>query len=157
MYSRGLGVPEDASQAVRWYRMSAAQGFSAGQYNLAVMYDRGLGVFEDLGEAIRWYRMAADQGHAGAQNSLGILYDQGRGVRADAAEALRWYRSAADQDHVEASFNLGSPLFPGAGRAEERTGGDTLVPQGGGPRPRGIPEQPGRDVRPGTGRARKHG
>ena len=70
MYADGRGVPEDAREAVHWYRLAAEQGFAAAQFNLGVMYTRGRGVPEDAREAVRWYRLAAEQGHAGAQAAL---------------------------------------------------------------------------------------
>ena len=49
MYDNGYGVPEDDAEALRLYRLSAAQGFAAAEYNLGVMYDNGEGVPEDDG------------------------------------------------------------------------------------------------------------
>ncbi len=37
-------MPEDAAEAVRWYRLAADQGYAAAQYNLGIMYASGLGV-----------------------------------------------------------------------------------------------------------------
>ncbi len=62
MYSNGQGVPQDHTEAVRWYRLAAAQGHAYGQQNLGVMYDNGEGVPQDYKEAVRWYRLAATQG-----------------------------------------------------------------------------------------------
>ena len=33
-YFNGDGVPQDAAEAVRWYRLAAAQGLALAQYNL---------------------------------------------------------------------------------------------------------------------------
>ena len=54
MYGTGLGVPQDATEAVRWYRLAADQGYADAQYNLGVSYDIGAGVPEDDAEAVRW-------------------------------------------------------------------------------------------------------
>ena len=70
MYRRGLVVPPDDAEAVRWYRKSADQGNASAQYLLGVMYDGGRGVTENHSEAVRWYRKAADQGHAFAQDQI---------------------------------------------------------------------------------------
>ena len=37
MYDTGRGVPQDAAEAVRWYRLAAAQGDAYAQYDLGVM------------------------------------------------------------------------------------------------------------------------
>jgi TPR repeat protein len=66
MYRRGQGVPQDYTEAARWYRKAAEQGDASAQCNLGYMYDRGRGVPQDYAEGARWYRKAADQGHASA-------------------------------------------------------------------------------------------
>jgi hypothetical protein len=69
-FENGLGVAEDKAEAMRWYRLAAAQGYAAAQNNLGWMFDNGLGVAEDKAEAVRWYRLAAAQGYAAAQINL---------------------------------------------------------------------------------------
>ena len=64
MYSNGLGVPEDDTEAVRWFRLAADQGDADAQSSLGFMYSNGEGVPQDDTEAVRWYRLAADQGNA---------------------------------------------------------------------------------------------
>ena len=66
MYGEGVGVPENESEAVKWFRKAADQGYADAQYNLGLMYDNGEGVPENESEAVKWYRKAADQGHASA-------------------------------------------------------------------------------------------
>ena len=41
MYDYGRGVPEDDTEAVKWYRKAAEQGVAKAQYNLGVMYTNG--------------------------------------------------------------------------------------------------------------------
>ena len=48
MYSIGLGVPQDAAEAVRWYRLAAEQGEAIAQLNLGLMYSNGWGVPRDV-------------------------------------------------------------------------------------------------------------
>ena len=106
-YALGLGVPEDDSEAVRWYRVAAEQGAAKAQYNLGAMYAQGTGVPQDDKEAVRWWRAAAQQGHMSSQNHLGGMYAQGTGVPQDYKEAVRWYRAAAEQGAADAQNNLG--------------------------------------------------
>ena len=94
-YGAGLGVPQDAAEAVRWYRLAAAQGHASAQNTLGVMYGTGEGVPQDDAEAVRWYRLAAEQGHASAQNNLGLMYSNGRGVPQDYVSAHMWLNVAA--------------------------------------------------------------
>ena len=69
-YDFGEGVPADAAEAVKWYRLAAAGGIASAQYNLGFMYANGRGVPQDAVEAVKWYRLAAEQGHDGAQIAL---------------------------------------------------------------------------------------
>ena len=107
MYANGEGVPQDAAEAVRWYRLAAEQGDADAQFNLGVMYANGEGVPKDNAEAVRWYRLAAEQGLASAQFNLGSMCANGEGVLKDNAEAARWFRLAAEQGDADAQFNLG--------------------------------------------------
>ena len=47
MYADGEGVPEDDTEAVRWFRLAADQGDTQAQYSLALMYGNGRGVAQD--------------------------------------------------------------------------------------------------------------
>ena len=44
MYDTGIGVIEDATEAVRWYRRAADQGDARAQTSLGFMYANGRGV-----------------------------------------------------------------------------------------------------------------
>ena len=119
MYDTGEGVPQNYTEAVRWYRMAAEQGdakavqsirriaeqrFAEAQFTLGDMYDTGRGVRHSnmppakaspkTIEAVRWYRMAAEQGFA---------------------EAMRWVRESAEQGNVKAQFTLGDMYRTGRG------------------------------------------
>jgi len=64
MYARGLGVPQDYAEAVRWYRLAADQGHASAQNNLGVMYATGEGVLQDYVQAHMWYNLAASRPNA---------------------------------------------------------------------------------------------
>ena len=69
-YEKGDGVPKDAAQAVKWYRLAAEQGDPLGQLFLGARYDKGDGVPKDAVQAVKWYRLAAEQGDALGQFAL---------------------------------------------------------------------------------------
>ena len=94
-------VPQDDAEAVRWYRLAAAQGNALAQNNLGLMYDDGRGVPEDDAEAVRWYRLAAAQGNASAQFNLGLMCANGRGVPQDNVSAHMWLNLATAQSMGE--------------------------------------------------------
>ncbi|MEQ1584169.1 MAG: tetratricopeptide repeat protein, partial [Candidatus Nitrotoga sp.] len=84
-------VVQDYKEAVKWYRLAAAQGDAVAQYNLGLSYALGQGVLQDYKEAVKWYRLAAAQGDADAQFRLGEMYEQGRGVKQNYVRAHMWF------------------------------------------------------------------
>jgi TPR repeat protein len=88
-------VPQDYQEAVKWYRLAAAQGYAPAQSSLGMAYEKGQGVPRDYQEAVKWYRLAAAQGHQSAQINLGVMYADGTGVRQDFVRAHMWFSLAA--------------------------------------------------------------
>ena len=80
MHANGQGVPKDAEEAVKWFRLAAEQGNIKAQYHLGGMYFKGEGVTKDNKKAVKWYRLAAEQRYADAQFILGAIYANGEGV-----------------------------------------------------------------------------
>ena len=107
----GVGVEQDHAQAVRLFRLAAAQNLDEAQCNLGSMYDEGHGVHQNYREALRLYQLAAAQRHPTALFCVGIFYDLGLGVRKNKAEAIRWYRraqAAGNANAVHALQRLGA-------------------------------------------------
>ena len=112
----GEGVPENITEAVKWYRLAAARGDVRAQFNLGLRYDIGEGVVRDEGEAVNWYRLAAAQGLADAQYLLGVaLTHSDMDLPADRIEAAKWFRLAAAQGNAIAQYNLGVMYSNGTG------------------------------------------
>ena len=55
-------MPEDDTEAVKWYRMAAEQGNGSAQLNLGYMYGKGVGVLEDYAQAYAWYNLSRSSG-----------------------------------------------------------------------------------------------
>jgi TPR repeat protein len=64
MYNRGQGVPQDYSEAVKWYRLAAEQGSANAQYVLGIMYANGRGVPQNDVQAHMWFNLAASRAPA---------------------------------------------------------------------------------------------
>lgn len=60
IYMGGEVVPQDWSEAARWFGLAAERGVTKAQELLAVFYAFGTGVRQDFGEAERWARKAGD-------------------------------------------------------------------------------------------------
>lgn len=97
LYAIGQKVPQDFSQAKKWYELAAAHGNATAEFNLGFAYERGQGTPVNFAEALRWYQTAADHDNPAGKMALGAMYLSGHGVPQDDAEALRWYRAAAVQ------------------------------------------------------------
>ena len=95
LYDEGRGVPQDYTEALKWYHLAAAQGEAPAQHNLGNLYAEGRGVPQDYAEALKWFRLAAAQGDALAQHNLGLMYAKGYGVPQDHIEAHKWFTLAA--------------------------------------------------------------
>ena len=62
MYDKGLGVPQDYAEAMKWWRKAAEQGDASAQYNLGALYANGQDVPQDYVLAHMWISLAAAQG-----------------------------------------------------------------------------------------------
>lgn len=69
-YHEGLGVTQDQSKAIRWYRKSANQGDKYAQYNLGLSYKWGDGVKKSRKLALKWLKLSAKQGYRKAQTRI---------------------------------------------------------------------------------------
>ena len=48
---------KEYEKAIKWYKLSAVQGYVNSQYSLGWMHERGYGVEVNIVEAIKWYRL----------------------------------------------------------------------------------------------------
>jgi TPR repeat protein len=109
----------ESKEAVRLFRLSAAQGNPTAQYNMGYMYEIGQGVPQDYKEAIKWFRIAAEQGLAQAKFKLGLMHANGQGVSQDYKEAVKWYSLSAKQGFLKAQFNLALMYANGQGVSQD--------------------------------------
>jgi S1-C subfamily serine protease len=114
----GAGIEKNLPEAVRWFTLSAIQGFAPGQAGLADLFADGQGVAQDYGEAIRLYKLAAAQDNPYSEYQLGELEYSGRGVVQNYAEALSWFQLAAHGGYADAQFTVG--LMNAMGQGAER-------------------------------------
>lgn len=106
-YYKGLGVPQNFTEAAKWFTKAASQGYAKAQGMLGIMHEKGEGVTRDYKEAAKWYKKNAESGDSWAQFFLGTMYYEGQGVPQDYTEAIYWQTKAAEQGRGDAQFNLG--------------------------------------------------
>ncbi len=111
------GLKKSPYEAVRLYKLAAAQGHRSAQYLLATLYSGGqAGLRQDDREAVRLYKRFADEGDAWAQTQLGFFYVQGRGgLPKDEREAARLFKLAAERGYADAQAKLGVFYSQGLG------------------------------------------
>ncbi len=102
-YMKGVGVPKDAAQGVRWFQAAADGGSTDAQYNLGLAYAKGIGVSIDLKQSAQWFLGAATKGDSGAQYALGIMFGLGQGVAKDPVQSYAWFQLAADGGQSDAT------------------------------------------------------
>ena len=69
-YFYGMGVPQNRSQGVRLWALSANQGDQFAEYCLGGCYLLGTGVPKNLNTGVIWLRKSADQGDPEAKETL---------------------------------------------------------------------------------------
>lgn len=79
-------LPSNMSEAVRWYRRAADQGWADGQYHLGLCYLKGTGVEQDEERGLELIRAAADREHSQAMYELVNLYAKGIGAPRNAQD-----------------------------------------------------------------------
>jgi TPR repeat protein len=115
----GVGIPNDDVEAVKWFRLAAAQGDATAQKNLGWMYFYGAGVPENAVEAVSWFRLSAVSGNRDGEFALAVMYDEGAGIGEDDAQAINWYTLAAKQGQIGAQLQLGVMYAAGEGVVED--------------------------------------
>jgi len=79
IYDYGQGVPQDDTEAVKWYERAAMQGSAKGQYQLGSVYARSAQVKDPI-KGYKWLTIAAKTLANGPQD--GITADQATTTRA---------------------------------------------------------------------------
>jgi hypothetical protein len=73
MHYKGNGVPQNYSEAMKWYKKAADQGYTEAQYNLGVMYYFGKGVPQNYAKAYSYWSVAAALNDQSSKKNLLIL------------------------------------------------------------------------------------
>lgn len=109
----GRGLPQNYSEAARWYDLAAKQGEPAAQSNLGDMYYGGQGVPRDYGKALELWGKAAEKDHTIAMANMGLFHAEGIGGAKNICEAYAWWRKAAalgggiGQSNISAMLEIG--------------------------------------------------
>lgn len=100
------GAAWDAAQAVRYFGLSAEQGFGPAICSLAGCHEQGEGVPQDPARALSLYHQAARLNVAAAMYKLGCMHRDGIAVPQDGVQAMAWLKKSADAGWGEARAAL---------------------------------------------------
>jgi TPR repeat protein len=103
LYSQGLGVRRDATEAARWYKLAAERSDPPAMFALGIAKLKGEGVPEDRAGAAALFEQAAAQNHPGALYNLGVLAIENDGVTSDFQKAARLFRQSAELGFSDAA------------------------------------------------------
>ena len=85
LYSEGLTVKRDPTEAARWFKLASDRGDRQATFQLAVAAMEGSGIAKDKAYAKQLFEKAAAQGHPGALYNLGVMAVENNGVVPDFA------------------------------------------------------------------------
>jgi TPR repeat protein len=89
-YNERRRDPAKDMEALKWFRLSAAQGNADAELRLGYIYYWGRGEAQNYVEAASWYRRAADHGNVHGMTRLASMYRDGKGVPRDREEERKW-------------------------------------------------------------------
>lgn len=71
IYYQGESVPKSYTEALKWYKKAAEQGYGDAQFSLGLMYDKGhIGVPKNNIKAYIWYSFASEHGIEEAKSNF---------------------------------------------------------------------------------------
>lgn len=115
MYERGMGVAQNYSVAMQWYRRAAEAGLAEAQLNIGLLYYYGYGVATNQREAVSWFRQAAENELPEAEYMLALSLEQGTGINLDYREARRLFLKSARANYAPAQMMYSFMLQAGEG------------------------------------------
>ncbi len=107
MYTKGLGVAIDASQAAKYYQQAADENFALAYEPLGDYYLQSSDDPKKISSALLLFQRAANEDIPSAQYKLGYMYESALGVKQDYETAKFWYQRAANNQFMKANIALG--------------------------------------------------
>ncbi len=86
--------------AINWYLLSAQQGFTKAQINLALMYQQGTGIPKDEKQMLHWMKIAAENGDPISKMNMAeyTLYGIDKALEKNPAEAEKWLKKVLNSN-----------------------------------------------------------
>ncbi|MBO4641309.1 MAG: sel1 repeat family protein [Bacteroidaceae bacterium] len=100
-YWYGNIVPQNFSEAVKWYLIAAGKRCKLAEYNLFVCYSQGKGVSMDMEKAIYWLRRSAKHNDSRGQSVLAKLYYEGTYLRRNSRYFKYWHEKSIKNAFID--------------------------------------------------------
>lgn len=120
IYEGGEYLPENQTEAARWWLKAAERGDQDAEIATALKFFNGQGVQRDFAQGRSWCDRALKEGDARGEYCIGYIYQHGLGVAADAKEARKRYERAAKGGHTLAIKALAQMYAAGEGGKVDR-------------------------------------
>lgn len=114
-FKYGIGMPENHTEAIKWYHKAALQGNQQAQVKMGHYYEHVIGVKRDYKIAYYWYNEAAKKNGAQAICYLGRCFKLGIGVTRNDAISFQYFYKAAKMGDAYAKFCLAICYEEGSG------------------------------------------
>ena len=94
-------------EAIRLYKLAAAQGNRNAKYNLGMYYAEGRGIRRDPQKAFEWYLGAAHRATQRLRTTSATAITKAKVSPEISKSPWRWYRKASRAGNMFAMYNLG--------------------------------------------------
>jgi hypothetical protein len=98
----GTEIPQNKSDALKWYEASSKLGNIDAKNTLGTLYLKGDTVPKDTQHGLELIIAAASEGHPAAFQNLGLIYQLGLGLPKNNVYAYLWFAVAANIGHQTA-------------------------------------------------------
>ena len=109
----GMGLPNDAVEAVKWITKAADAEFLLAQQMLGIFYSRGKHVERNRDKAVHYLDGASKQGCVESKAELAVLLLDRFIPREQQRKGKDYLLEAVEANHIPATFLLGSLLING--------------------------------------------
>lgn len=107
LYFKGLGVKQDSSRAIQYYKLAAENNNSDAIWRLGLFYLKGEGTKQDFKKAKEYFELSARFNNEEALLHLGEIYLYGIGTKQDYEKSKKYFELSLQRDNSEALYYLG--------------------------------------------------
>lgn len=123
-YYGDVGLKEDESLALQWFKAAAENGHPKAQMLMGNLYYYGALVKQDYPTALHWYEKAANaqdlpQISSSALNLVAHMYAQGQGCQPNQEKSAQSYLKSAEQGNAYGQYQIGMRYLYGIGVAQD--------------------------------------